>query len=771
MPGMPPTPPSRRVRSLQLNDSRSPVSVPGMSNTIDQHSRVRLTSRWIEVDGRLSIPVTGEMHFSRIPQARWEETLRLMVASGITSVSTYVFWIHHEPVRGEVSFEGKLDLAGFVEAADRVGIDVILRIGPWCHGEVRNGGHPDWVVEAAAKARTNDPTYLALAADWFHQIAGQVAQFCGPDGRITGIQIENELYDQPDHIASLKAIARAAGLTAPLWTATGWGGALLPAHEVFPLFSGYADGFWAGQGSDWDDSFRDHFRFTHQWDDPGVGGDFRDGSVVVVRALDPEFPPATCELGGGMATAYHRRPLARGRDIAALANVKIGNGSAWQGFYMYAGGINPADHTQESHSTGYPNDLPRFDYDFQAVIGATGHPGTNLGLIREHNAFLAACGERLTNMFSSLPADAPVDVHDLHSLRWAVRSDGSSGFLFINTHQPHQPLSGTPDVQFCVQLDGTDVLVPDHPIDIPSGLIARWPLRIDFAGVRIEWATASVASCVDGDLPTVVLRAHDGIPVRIQFAAGAQVTVGDTVVAVDGPLTIEPGMALLVDAALRVLVVSEQQSERLWYLGSDLIDSVDAVWREPEGLVFRAAQRPAATRWTGATFETIALRTLGNPSQQRLHTEQLRDAEDPPARYGEFMHRSSAPSDAQLDEVAAVWRIVLPTATLTPAPTSGTAGDRAELVVEWEGDVAHLRANGVTIGDRFWDGLAWRIDISDLQPGTELTIHVAPITTDTMVDLDSAVSARVTAAGRLCAVVSVERVVTARWTEYAPAAR
>src|SRR6187431_2057811 len=142
-----------------------------------------------------------------------------------------------------------------------------------------------------------------------------------------------------------------------------------------------------------------------------------------------------------MATAYHRRPIARGRDIAALANVKIGNGSAWQGFYMFAGGTNPADHLQETHATEYPNDLPRFDYDFQAAIGATGRPGASLGLFRDHNAFLSAFGDRLADMYSSLPDDAPIDIQDLESLRWAVRADADSGFLFINTHQPHEPLA------------------------------------------------------------------------------------------------------------------------------------------------------------------------------------------------------------------------------------------------------------------------------------------------------------------------------------------
>jgi beta-galactosidase GanA len=128
-----------------------------MSNALDRHDRVRLTSRWFEIDGRPALPVTGEFHYSRVPRARWHEELRLMRASGLTTVSTYVFWIHHEPVRGEVSFDGALDLAAFVETAGRVGLDVIVRVGPWCHGEVRNGGLPDWVLETAPQIRRDDP--------------------------------------------------------------------------------------------------------------------------------------------------------------------------------------------------------------------------------------------------------------------------------------------------------------------------------------------------------------------------------------------------------------------------------------------------------------------------------------------------------------------------------------------------------------------------------------------------------------------------------------
>ena len=431
-----------------------------------------------------------------------------------------------------------------------------------------------------------------------------------------GIQIENELYDQPEHIATLKQLARDAGLSAPLWTATGWGGAVLPPHEVFPLYSGYADGFWAGQGSTWDDSFRDHFRFTHVWDDPGVGGDFREEGVeIVVRDIDPEFPPATCELGGGMATAYHRRPIARGRDIAALANVKIGNGSAWQGFYMYVGGTNPADHLQETHATGYPNDLPRFDYDFQAAFGATGHPGAE--------SRSAARSQRVPRR---LRRSAGADVQ-LAARRRAGRrarpgrrcagqcaatatAASSSSTRISRTSRS----SGSADVQFRIALGGEDVVVPDRPIDIPSGLIARWPLRLDLAGVRIEWATASVAGVVEGAIPTLVLRAHDGVAARVQFAAGTGIRSGaGEDVSLMSRWTSSRARLCSRTAPCAMLVVDERQAERLWYLGEELIDSVDAVWREPDGLVAArcAAARPRpAGRGSGSSRSTSARRPL-----------------------------------------------------------------------------------------------------------------------------------------------------------------
>jgi beta-galactosidase len=131
-----------------------------MSNTEDRHERFRVTSRYVELGGKPAIPVSGELHYSRVPRARWEERLRLMKAGGITVVASYTFWIHHERTEGNVSFDDGLDVAAFVRLCREVGLDMVLRVGPWCHGEVRNGGFPDWVQAAPVQHRTNDPATL-----------------------------------------------------------------------------------------------------------------------------------------------------------------------------------------------------------------------------------------------------------------------------------------------------------------------------------------------------------------------------------------------------------------------------------------------------------------------------------------------------------------------------------------------------------------------------------------------------------------------------------
>ena len=94
----------------------------------------------LTVNGKGFYPVMGEMHFSRYRNRYWAEELCKMKSGGVDIVSLYTIWIHHEEVRGEFDFGGDRDLHKFLQTVKDCGLKCILRIGPWAHGEARNGG-------------------------------------------------------------------------------------------------------------------------------------------------------------------------------------------------------------------------------------------------------------------------------------------------------------------------------------------------------------------------------------------------------------------------------------------------------------------------------------------------------------------------------------------------------------------------------------------------------------------------------------------------------
>jgi hypothetical protein len=141
---------------------------------------IQVNSFYIEVDGKPFIPVVGEFHYSRYPAEEWEDALRAIKAGGVKGgvnvVASYVFWSLHERKRGEFDWKGNLDLRKFVELVDRVGLKMILRVGPFGHGEIRNGGLPDWIYGQPFEVRSNDAGYLELTDKLYAQIGAQVGK-------------------------------------------------------------------------------------------------------------------------------------------------------------------------------------------------------------------------------------------------------------------------------------------------------------------------------------------------------------------------------------------------------------------------------------------------------------------------------------------------------------------------------------------------------------------------------------------------------------------
>ena len=78
-----------------------------------------------------------------------------------------------------------LVLVGEAENGD----EAVVRCGPWCHGEVRNGGHPDWLLQKGWRLRSNDTNYLEKVRVLYREIAAQLrGQLWKEGGPVIGIQ-------------------------------------------------------------------------------------------------------------------------------------------------------------------------------------------------------------------------------------------------------------------------------------------------------------------------------------------------------------------------------------------------------------------------------------------------------------------------------------------------------------------------------------------------------------------------------------------------------
>ena len=149
-----------------------------------------------------------------------------MKAGGLNTVAVYVFWIHHEEQRGVFDFSGRRDIRQFITLAKEVGLKVLMRVGPWDHGECRNGGHPDWVLdrETCGALRSTDPKYLACTAGWYGALAKQLEGLFHKDGGpITLLQVDNETSDWK-YLLALRGLAMSLGILPAFFTKTGWPG-------------------------------------------------------------------------------------------------------------------------------------------------------------------------------------------------------------------------------------------------------------------------------------------------------------------------------------------------------------------------------------------------------------------------------------------------------------------------------------------------------------------------------------------------------------------
>ena len=506
--------------------------------------RIAVNTRYLTKNGKPWVPVMGECHYSRIPCEKWEETLQKMKDGGIDIVASYVFWIHHEEEKGVFDFEGNRNIRRFVELCHKLGLEFCLRIGPWAHGECRNGGFPDWLCrECKSTLRSKEEPYFGYVRRYLQAIAEQL-RGCP----LVGIQVENEMVDRPEYMEQIRQEILAAGLHAPLFTATGWGDARLP-KTLLPMYGGYPEAPWTGHLRELEPNANYFFSYTRN--DGNIGSDLLGVSEGKLQNVPTEHPSPfmTCELGGGNQVTYHRRPLFKARDIEALAVCKLGSGVNLLGYYMYAGGQNPVGKTtmQESKASGYPTDCPVISYDFQSPVGDMGQLRESWFRLAQIHRFLHSFGERLAPMWAVMPTEMPSSLDDTDTLRCALRTDGEGGFLFVNNHIRLHPLAERRAHLFeFVFENGTAAFT----LDIPADSSFFIPVNLTLAGLHIRYASAQPVACGENTLtlqqipgiePVITLR--DGKTFRLTEGKN---TVGETVVILEAYRAYAPSPLLPV---------------------------------------------------------------------------------------------------------------------------------------------------------------------------------------------------------------------------------
>ncbi|MTH17680.1 beta-galactosidase [Flavobacterium sp. LC2016-01] len=508
---------------------------------------IEVNNFYLERNGKPFVPVIGEFHYCRYPSQYWDQEIKKMKSGGVTVIATYVFWNMHEPKEGEFNWADDSNLHHFAQLCKDNKIDLIVRIGPFAHGEIRNGGLPDWLYGRPFEVRSNDSEFMKYTEKLYNEIGRQLQGLYYKDGGpVIGIQIENEYqhsaapwaitysgaereyttarrdrkitqvgvgindsgnefkdYGQA-YMNGLKTMAKKAGMDVPLYTATGWGFATIINNGSIPVMAGYAFPFW-------EDKIK-----------PSPFYLFKDirktPDYAPVSYITEDYPSIAAELGTGMSVLYSRRPRVPGESFLPMMVRTIGSGSNGLGYYMYHGGTTPSNGFY-MYSEGFG--LSNKSYDYQSPIREFGNTGKGFYELRLMNNFLNFFGEKLAPLYPVIPqTNAQITADNNATLRYSVRSDGKSGFLFMHNYQDHVQTKDLENLKVAIASTAGNIQFPHSgTFTLKSGSSAVFPFNMKFGSVEFKQATVQpllnfsnngknyfVFFSVDGIKPEVVLN-------------------------------------------------------------------------------------------------------------------------------------------------------------------------------------------------------------------------------------------------------------------------
>ncbi|MBQ9325508.1 MAG: beta-galactosidase [Clostridia bacterium] len=694
--------------------------------------KLSFNSAFMERNGTPFFGISGEFHYSRMHEARWEREIIKMRMGGINIVSTYLFWNHMEETEGVFDFTGSRDLRRFVELCRKHGLYVILRVGPFDHGEVRNGGLPDWLYGKPFAVRSTQEGFLHLVKRLYTEISRQVqGLFFRDGGPIIGIQLDNEYMhsaapwemttgisnewvpqgtEGEDYILRLRAMALECGLAPVFFTGTAWGGAAY-SPRVLPLWGGYA--------------YRPWIFYQHTGEHPAteeyVYEDYHHNGKTVADDFAPAYLPeerpyACCEMGAGMMCCYYYRFIYPYKSVDALANIKLGSGCNFLGYYMFQGGTNPL-----ACNGTYLNEsqVPKHSYDYQAALGEFGQIRESYQRLKALHFFTRFFGDRLAPMETVLPEGASqIDPRDTKTLRFAVRTDGESGFVFVNNFQDHLTLPDREGDTLCVRTRQNTFV---FPIRLASEENAIYPFHFLMDGITLLSATATplLRTVADGRI-TYVFLVPDGSEGTFVWENGT----------VSKPFSGSQDFSLATvtkgDVCIDVIRISRGMANQLYLLRDGSLLFTESALLEDENGALRLE----------TTFPDGVLMTY--PPKRLMQADGLmRDADRD--GLGIYRYRIPARTIPVAVENTAPFRYTL---SLRPEDLTGLWDVR--LQIEYEGDIGHLFLGNTLVHDHFCNGDIWEFGLSEYrnQLDQPLCLVISPLREGAHVNVESGMAAR-----------------------------
>lgn len=520
-----------------------------LGGTSPDGGRIEVNSYYMSQNGIPTIPVMGEFHYCRYPREQWEEAILKMKAGGLTVIPTYIFWNIHEEREGIFDWSDNRDVRAFVQLCQKHGMKVLVRIGPFCHGEIRNGGLPDWLFARPVEVRTDDPNYLKYVTRLYKEIATQLKGLYYKDGGpIIGTQIENELQhsaapwaifyqDEPvdrtaasydastvlpgvgvqtqqisreeqgnRHMKTLKRIAEEAGILTPLYTATGWGMAAVIGNEAIPVTAAYTYPTWTPADR------KSPFCLFKDIQ--------RNPDYSPVRYDGEKYPSFCAEMGVGIQMTYPRRCIVKDAAAEALMVRTLGSGANGIGYYMYHGGMTPKQQGGVGFFSEEPG-CPKISYDFQAPVGESGQVRDSYRYLRLLHLFVNAFGSRLAPMETVLPEGYErITPDDRETLRFAARMKEGAGFVFMTNFQDHDTARIDQEgLQLQLNLNDEVLRIPAQgTFTLKKDVSAILPFNFAIEDALLKYATAQPLTLIeDKGHPHYIFFAPEGIAPEYYF--------------------------------------------------------------------------------------------------------------------------------------------------------------------------------------------------------------------------------------------------------------